>query len=90
MNFDNKLAGNIKSGLVAVKYSRLPTKLLNAEGSSSFSPSFFEIFSFYANGVATSLHDSSLNFLSISTTYSFVKQKYLRYIDVFPFQEISS
>jgi hypothetical protein len=75
MNLDSKPAGNIKSGLVAVKYSRLPTKLLYAEGSSSFSPSFFEIFSFCANGVATSLHDSSLNLLSISTTYYFCETK---------------
>ena len=90
MNLDSKPDGNIKSGLVAVKYSRLPIKLLNAEGSSSFSPSFFEIFSFYANGVATFLHDSSLNFLSISRAYFLCETKILDCIDVFPFQESSS
>ena len=75
MNLKSKLARNIKSGLVVVKYSRLPTKLLYAEASSSFSPSFFEIFSFCVNGVDTFLHDSGLNFLSILTTYFLYKIK---------------
>lgn len=37
MILESKLAGNIRSSLVVVKYSRLPPKLLYVEGSSSFS-----------------------------------------------------
>jgi hypothetical protein len=58
MNLENRLVAYIIYGLVVVRYSKLPIKLLNVDASIFFYPSSFRNFSLFTNGVATA------NFLS--------------------------
>lgn len=68
---DSKLVAYIISGLVVVRYSKFPIKLLNIDAFTFFYLSFFCNFSLVTGGVATALHVVILNFFRRFFVYFF-------------------
>ena len=75
MNLETKLVAYIISGLVVVRYNKLPTKILYRVGSTVGPSSFLLNFVPRGIGVSVGLHSSMQNLLMISIAYFFLTDK---------------
>ena len=71
MYLANKLAAYIISGLVAVRYRRLPTMLLYNSSLADPLPSYFDNFSIATRGIVTVFASFNPNILSKELAYFF-------------------
>jgi hypothetical protein len=71
MNLETRLAAYIMSGLVVVRYNKLPTKLLYKVESTVEPSSFLLNFVPSGMGVSARLHPSMGNILMMSAAYFF-------------------
>jgi hypothetical protein len=69
MNLETRLATYIMSGLVVVRYNKLPTKILYRVESTVEPSSFLLNFVPSGMGVSVGLHPSMRNILRMSTAY---------------------